>query len=266
MGGPTLAARKSSKRPKTEGTKRKAADGETRKSSRRAKKPAASANPRRVEARRRMYHDLVFEAAEALFADRGFENATMQDIAGEAGVSLQTLYSVFPGKVDLYEEIRTTRSEEFREALAAALAEPLDHAFDVFSTSVHAFVDYLCAHRAFLRLQIQEARAWALLASDSPESAVLREIAAILRRGIDRGEFRDDDPEKMALVGIAILQVFLPRMVDLADEDEARRTLADEIVEQLRRAWCVAPEGGDSTDPGESSDTSDTPDGAEATA
>ena len=34
---------------------------------------------RREGARARMYHDLVFESAECVFGDKGFERATIKD-------------------------------------------------------------------------------------------------------------------------------------------------------------------------------------------
>ena len=60
-----------------------------------------------------MYHDLVFEAAECVFGEKGFDHATMQDVASEAGISLKTLYAAFPGKQDLYEEIQLVRGAAF---------------------------------------------------------------------------------------------------------------------------------------------------------
>ena len=77
--------------------------------------PKRNAQKSRLEqARQRMYHDLIFESAEHVFAEKGFDDAIMQEIAAEAGVSLKTLYATFPGKRELYDEIqavRTTRSK-----------------------------------------------------------------------------------------------------------------------------------------------------------
>ena len=38
-----------------------------------------------------MYRALIVDAAERLFADRGYENTKIQDIAAESGLSLGTL-------------------------------------------------------------------------------------------------------------------------------------------------------------------------------
>src|SRR5262245_30296963 len=44
----------------------------------------------------------ILEAARAVFADRGFNNATMDEIAVVAGVAKGTLYLYFPSKRDLF--------------------------------------------------------------------------------------------------------------------------------------------------------------------
>ena len=45
----------------------------------------------------------ILGAAYRVFADRGFEQATMAEIAGAAGVAKGTLYLYYPSKQDIYE-------------------------------------------------------------------------------------------------------------------------------------------------------------------
>jgi AcrR family transcriptional regulator len=45
--------------------------------------------------------DRLFEAATALFAERGYENTTMADIAERAGTSRRTAFNHFPRKSDI---------------------------------------------------------------------------------------------------------------------------------------------------------------------
>ena len=68
------------------------------------------------EARSALYRQLVFEAAEGAFAERGVEETKMEEIAAEAGISLGTLYSVFSGKAELVAAIHEMR---LRDTLAA---------------------------------------------------------------------------------------------------------------------------------------------------
>ena len=52
-------------------------------------------------ARNALHRQLVFEAAERAFAEKGVEDTKMEEIAAEAGVALGTLYNVFSGKAQL---------------------------------------------------------------------------------------------------------------------------------------------------------------------
>ena len=48
-------------------------------------------NNRIREARRNMYRQVITQAAEAVFAKKGFADARMGEVALEAGISLKTL-------------------------------------------------------------------------------------------------------------------------------------------------------------------------------
>ena len=52
-------------------------------------------------AREGLYRQLILEAAERSFAEKGFDDARIEEIAAESGLSLGTLYSVFAGKPDV---------------------------------------------------------------------------------------------------------------------------------------------------------------------
>jgi AcrR family transcriptional regulator len=55
----------------------------------------------RAEEERRATRNRVIEAATCLFAERGYTATTMADIAGLAGVSMQSVYSAGRSKADL---------------------------------------------------------------------------------------------------------------------------------------------------------------------
>jgi AcrR family transcriptional regulator len=186
-----------------------------------------------------MYHDLVFEAAEAIFAEKGFDAATMQDVASEAGVSLNTLYSVFPGKNELYQEIRSTRQQEFEAAMGVPL-ETIEDPVAALEAGVRAYVDFLVDHPEFLQLHLREGQAWAVRSAEEPSEGLDR-FAQVIERGMSAGVFHQGDPQMMALVGIAIIQVWLGRMAEQGDEDRER--IANEILEQLRRVYCIGQGG-----------------------
>ena len=58
-----------------------------------------------IGARQGRKYDQVIEGARAVFLRDGFEGASVDDIAREAGVSKATLYSYFPDKRQLFSEM-----------------------------------------------------------------------------------------------------------------------------------------------------------------
>jgi AcrR family transcriptional regulator len=74
----------------------------------------------RREAERTVRRDYILQAAEKVFARRPFDEASMQEIAKQAGIGMHGLYRHFASKQELYEEIVIARLGEIRERMAAA--------------------------------------------------------------------------------------------------------------------------------------------------
>ena len=62
---------------------------------------------------------LIAETARRLFAERGFDEVTVADVASAADVAAKTVFNYFPTKEDLF----YSRLEEFEEAMLAAVRE-----------------------------------------------------------------------------------------------------------------------------------------------
>ena len=67
--------------------------------------------------------DKILAAAKALFAERGYEAATIRDIARSAGMSTGAVFASFTDKSDLFTEIAETEQHELNEAMRAAAGE-----------------------------------------------------------------------------------------------------------------------------------------------
>jgi len=91
--------------------------------SRAGETPPAGADPGMPGARRDT-PDLILDAAEAVFADSGFDGATTRAIAEAAGVNPALIHYHFKSKEQLFEAVFARRSEEInarRRALLAAV-------------------------------------------------------------------------------------------------------------------------------------------------
>jgi AcrR family transcriptional regulator len=68
----------------------------------------------------------VVAAASAVFAEKGFGDAQMGEIAARAEVSTASLYALFAGKDELYREVITTAAGVVLEAVRAAVEAVAD--------------------------------------------------------------------------------------------------------------------------------------------
>lgn len=118
--------------PKTAKTARKAvakAGVKAGKAAGRATRQASSRSQTRPRAahlgpeRRR---PMILDAAFGVFLEKGYEGASMEEIARRAGVSKPVVYSSFAGKDALFGELLRREEERILSAIAAALPTELD--------------------------------------------------------------------------------------------------------------------------------------------
>ncbi|SMO74122.1 TetR/AcrR family transcriptional regulator [Paracoccus laeviglucosivorans] len=144
----------------------------------------------------------VLEGARTIFLRDGFEGASVDDIAREAGVSKATLYSYFPDKRIMFMEV--FRSELARQAAdASALIEvdlPVDQIlpFIVQIISAHIVSDF--GLRIF-RVSVGESERFPSLAQEYYEAGptlLRQQLIKYLQHCVARGELRIPDFELAA--------------------------------------------------------------------
>jgi AcrR family transcriptional regulator len=77
----------------------------------------------------------ILEAANKVFAERGYHEATMDDIAKRLGVSKGAIYLYFSSKEDLFEAMCKTAPRAFKEILFSSFgdeANPIESATQFF--------------------------------------------------------------------------------------------------------------------------------------
>jgi len=108
---------------------------------------AAPARTRRRPAQVRV---LLLEAAERLFARKGYAETTTDDIAAEAGVTRSVMYRHFATKSDLFREAVLTPFIEFLRDYRSVWQSQLDHRWPedkVMRTMVSLLYDSMRSHR-----------------------------------------------------------------------------------------------------------------------
>ncbi len=103
----------------------------------------------------------LLDAAEVLFAQKGYESVSIREIAGEADVNLAAINYHFQGKQNLYVEVLRRRLTPKREKLLAAIAavEAADEDQPRLEMLIRAFVgthleDALVSPRGLLGLHL----------------------------------------------------------------------------------------------------------------
>ena len=175
--------------------------------------------------------EAILEATVALYGDLGFAGLSMDAVAARAGVSKATIYRRYPSKVDLV------------MAAAVRLAEREHPAVDTGSVR-----EDLCAHvRTLVRMltTTDVGRCLPTMVADKKRSPELAEahdrfsaarraaLIAAVRRGVARGELRDDTDSELTADLIAG-PVFYSYLVSGRRLDGR---YADRVVDAVLEGW-----------------------------
>jgi AcrR family transcriptional regulator len=170
----------------------------------------ASQSDRTPQGERR---DQLLLVARGIFAERGFQATTMDDIAKEAGFTKPILYQYFESKTELYREIVNQTAEKLMNSLRTAVAEV---------ESPRAKIEV--AFRVYFEMVVSETDAFRILFIHSHE-------------GETRGDLR-----AVELGWVS----FLEPLIAVRIKPDHRRQLAAGVVgiaEGAATAWLIQQEG-----------------------
>ena len=94
----------------------------------------------------------LLEAAQAVFVERGYHAAAMDDIAEHAGVSKPVLYQHFPGKLELYLALLDQHCDTLERLVREALARPTDDNQERVAATISAYYDFVSREGAAFRM------------------------------------------------------------------------------------------------------------------
>jgi AcrR family transcriptional regulator len=141
--------------------------------------------------------DQLLAVARAIFAERGFQATTMDDIAREAGFTKPILYQYFDSKTDLYREIVAQTAGRLLASLHAAVSSV---------DSPRARIEV--AFRVYFDMVVGETDAFRILFIHSHEGETASEL-----RSLESG-----------------LVSFVEPYIDISISDDHRRQLAAGVV------------------------------------
>ena len=186
--------------------------------------------------------DEVLETALELFSQESYADVTVQDIARRLGITHSLIYYYYESKEKLFQaavlQVLDRVMAEY-DRIAAAHDDPVDLLEAWFDTNVK-LADPL---RSVVRIMFEYSESGGRRHSPSVERVVKhfygferRTLADSIRRGVERGRFRCDDPERMAVfVSCCIDGIYygyiVRKDVDLRAEMAALRTTLWRLLE-----------------------------------
>jgi AcrR family transcriptional regulator len=194
------------------------------------------------QARTEVYRQHVLEAAVGVFAERGFEATKVQEIAQQADLSLGTIYSVFPGKQELYEAILAEHGQALL-ALVQGVHERKLPARESLDALIGIYIDYFVGHPDFLRMHLRSGASWALgpVLGTERQRAYWQQIhelqADIFRRGVRERAFVNEDPDYLAKLFSVMDQVLLADWAARGMRDDRERLAARLRAQAQRSFW-----------------------------
>lgn len=197
--------------------------------------PADAEAPRlnRRQAAKVRTRQKVLEAARQLFAERGYEPATIRDIAKGAGMSTGAVFANFQDKAELFEAVLAADLARLAETMAAAAAAEGSvraRLIAALGAGYHDTLDQLPLVQAVI------ARSWfqpvaAEMRSRASVKPLLTVVTDALQAGVREGELRQD--ADIRLLGEMIYGAYLANYRHAAYDGWSMDQLMDRMGKQV---------------------------------
>ena len=197
-------------------------------------KPTTQRREREREARRQ----LILDAAKIVFAERGFLNATMEEIAERCELAVGTLYRYFQSKEEMYVSLLSDAMEMFRQAIETARgsgASPPEQLravwrffYDFYREQPEYYAAFMFLHNEGLRDAISPD---VIKEINHRAGTNFRLVAEIVQAGVDAGMYRSD------LDSRGVADVLWSSLMGIVQLVETRRNLGvpADMLETLHR-------------------------------
>jgi len=181
--------------------------------------------PSRKEREKLRHRQEILAAALELFAEKGFHNVSMHEIAAKAEFAIGTLYKFFADKEDLYRALVLEQCNIFAAAFAKALEGPGDE-LEKLRNYVRAHGEVFRHNLPFIRLFVAESRGvgYNLKAGLDEKlrkryDAMLQKTARVFENGMRNKRFRRiASPYHLAVALDSTIHAFLMLSLDAPEK------------------------------------------------
>ncbi|HEY7792394.1 MAG TPA: TetR/AcrR family transcriptional regulator [Gaiellaceae bacterium] len=171
----------------------------------------------------------LLEAAERIFAELGYHDASIVKITEAAGVGQGTFYLYFPSKQEIFDEVVLDLNSRVRAAMTEAAADGATRAEQEL-LGFAAFFRFTAEHPALYRI-IRQAEFVSPETLHTHYERLLRPYAAGLEQAMAAGEAAPGDPEVLAWSLMGIGELVGMRWILWNGE----RGMPDDVFDELAR-------------------------------
>jgi AcrR family transcriptional regulator len=161
-----------------------------------------------------MSRGILLAEAVRLFAERGYDGVTVDEIVDAAGVNKRMVYHYFGSKEEIYQAALGRVFEQLshlEEGVIASYDGPSAPA-ESMGKLVRVYFSFLKDHPEFVRMllweNLCEGRHLSSVERGINKSPVLSHVSQILKDGVKLGEFRDDLDARhvlTSLIGLCLI-------------------------------------------------------------
>ncbi|MBA4000176.1 TetR/AcrR family transcriptional regulator [Brevundimonas sp.] len=175
----------------------------------------------------------VLDAARDLFSERGYDPATIRDIAKGAGMSTGAVFANFQDKAELFEAVLAENMERLTEVVRASAA-PSGPVKARLTTALDAGYHHTLGHLPLMQAIV--ARSW-FQPQEAEQRArgftkgLLSVIGEVLRDGVRSGELKQDVDTR--LVGDMVWDSWLTNYRGAAYDGWDEKALSERLSRQL---------------------------------
>lgn len=183
---------------------------------------------------------MIFQAAIDIFSDRGFDKATMDDIAARANVAKGTIYYHFKSKEELFLFLVEEGIDLLQESVNDQIVSEM-RGKDKLLAALHQQIEFFGQYRDFCIIMLREA--WGAEQRQKEFRKMLigytKMLEEFIRQGIEEGDFIETDPELAAWTvfggsAITSLHILLSRREYKVDPlyEQVTTTLLNGLLKQ----------------------------------
>lgn len=162
--------------------------------------------------RKKIENDIILGAALRIFARFGYRKATLEDIAGELGMTAANIYAYAESKRELYEQTVAFALSRWQTRVKNAASEK-KAAKEKLETLCDSALHYLSEDTDFCALLKSDPSIFPMFPTVDPYEEInavsVWLIAEILKLGIQTGEFRELDVDTVSELLFSLYKGFI---------------------------------------------------------